>query len=368
MFDVYCSQAMDIVKSKLNKRRIFQILHEVKLEQRLGKILQETDSDNSLLPITIECAFEQMTVKFKHDCLQHNPHMNYLKLSPILKPSMHLLHNKMCDILARFDANPDAVHSHRITTEVKQLFATLIVFLKCVLALQKECMVYVEAAFINKFFIEQFFRLFDFEQLVHVSSSCVKLIEYLCSIRSNTDFDGLTTACDCLALIIRINAIFNESNFFITDESHSFFEQLLNAMFTLVQQYLASEMFLEKNQLKTILSEQDQSEQLETTDNLYYSKAVFLGAFIENSFTQSDENGASDTSKTPSFRESVLALIIATLRSNSFYFFAVTPREVMNSFEWRPNETAKMITFHSVPIDCLNEIEIVEIFLKRYSF
>lgn len=371
-------QAINVIKSKINKERIFQIVCEVKSEQKLAKLFDviQKDFDQNLLSIMIECSFTNMITKFKHDCFQHNPHMNYLKLSPILKHSMNILCDRMDGIFAGLDQNsenPDVSQGtalNHVTTDIKDVMVSLCTFLKCTLTLQQQCMIYAEVSVINKFLSEQIFRKLDFQRLVQFSLACLSLIENLCTNECVPIFEDLISACDCLAQIIRIQAIFNDSrSYFDTDESHGFFNRLLLILYEIVRKHLASKSFLEMNQLQTILDEQNQTDKIETDAALSYAKAIFVSVFVESSFHKNgayDVNIYSDENYLNSFREMILLLIIDTMRSESFYFFAVTPREIINSFEWQHNQSSnRTITFQSVPIDCLNEIEIVEKFLKR---
>lgn len=362
-----------MINSNINKRRIFQILSEVKLEQKLSKIFDEAhdDFDLNLLPIVIQCSFETMTAKFKHDCFQHNAHMNYLKPLPVLKQTLQMLCNKMDAIFVQHDQNyenPDNANQsftcNQNTVELKQIMLTVSVLLECVAELQHQCMIYVEVSFINRFFVEHIFRVLGLQRLVQFAWICLNVIE------SDGNVEYLSVSCACLNHILRTQAIFNESNtFFISDESCTFFNRLLLALYEVVRTNLATKSMLERNRLKSIFSEQSRnSDKVDAVAELSYAKAVFLGVFVESCYNANDSAQTkltTDSNHLNSFKETVLSLITSTLRSNSFYFFAITPREIINSFEWQHDSSNKTITFQSVPIDCLNEIEIVEKFLKR---
>lgn len=370
-------QAIDAMTSKINKQRIFQILCEVKGEQKLSQVFELTqdDFDMNLLAILIECAFESMIAKFKHDCFQHNPHMNYLKISAVLRQSTNLLCNKMDEIVVKLDQNsenPDINQSavlNRTTCGTRQTMDALCIFLKYMLRLQQECMIYVEVLFVNKFLTEQMFRKLDFRRLEQFAMVCLNFIECVQTNENIGNVDDLTIACDCLIQILRIQATFNESNnYFNTDDSNGFFNRLLLNLYELVRKNLASESFLEKNQLKSILNQRNDGDKIESQAELCYAKAIFLGVFVENHFNSSNVNrnySSKNVDHLNSFIEIIVSIIIATMRHNSFYFFAITPRDIINSFDWLPNPSTNRITFQSVPIDCLNEIEIVEQFLKR---
>lgn len=363
------------MKSKINRRRIFQILSEVKSEQKLHQIFETTrdEFDMNLLSTLIECSFENMTKKFKHDCFQHNAHMNYLKLSPVLKESMNIMSSKLDEICLNYDQNNEKpfdggyIGVDRSTFELKAVMASMSVFLRCIAMLQKQCMIYIEVSFINKFFVEHFFKAINFQRLVQFAFVCLHFIERTHSMTNNTNMDDVTIAGATLSQIIRAQSIFDESaNFFATDESYTFFHKIVVVLYDVVHTNLSSKSFLEKYQLNKILNESNQMD-----SELSYAKAIFLAVFVEHSFDKATTNRKCDNLENgnhlTSFRESMLSLIIDTLRSDSFYFFAVTPHEIIKSFEWQPNpaSTNSTITFQSVPIECLNEIEIVEKFLQR---
>lgn len=63
----------------------------------------------------------------------------------------------------------------------------------------------------------------------------------------------------------------------------------------------------------------------------------------------------------------MIPLMIETMRSEMFYFFAVTPYEIVQSFDWHSDIHASNRINHlpSIPIDYLNEAEIVEKFVRR---
>lgn len=368
-----------MIKSKINKQRIFEILCDVKSEQKLSQIYEttRTEFDGDLLSHLIECSIRTMIKKFKHDCFQHNPHMNYLKLSPILKQSINLLCNKMdniFDITAPTNENDNQQSAITHYRELKEIIAPLRNLLRCILSLQLECMIYVEVTAVKKFMNEHIFQRMNFQRLIKFASICLDFV----GIARNNDtitmnIDDLTIACDCLTQIIRMNFIFNESNnYFSSDKCHDFFNQLLETMYDIVYQHMASQTFLGKNQLEQLLNKYGENE-AQTTAHMQHAKAIFLGLFVENSLDTKSMNHSctpnDEISHLNSFEETLLSLIITTMRSDLFYFFAVTPREIINSFEWQCNSSSSQtITFQSVPIDCLNEIEIVEKFLKRYRF
>lgn len=62
-------------------------------------------------------------------------------------------------------------------------------------------------------------------------------------------------------------------------------------------------------------------------------------------------------------------MIIETLRTEFFYFFAVTPYEIIHTFDWYSafQTSNKLNHLPSIPIDYLNEADNVEKFVRRYG-
>lgn len=69
------------------------------------------------------------------------------------------------------------------------------------------------------------------------------------------------------------------------------------------------------------------------------------------------------------FQTTIISLTIAALRSDSFYFFGITPHEIVQSFDWQLNNDApnRLNRLPCIPIDCLNEAEVIERFVCRIN-
>lgn len=233
----------------------------------------------------------------------------------------------MDGIISKLDQNsenPDIEQSAGLdhaTRSMRETMTALCIFLKNILQLQQQCMIYVEVSSVNKFLSEHLFQKLDFQRLVQFSFACLNFIETTQSNDNIQSIDDLTMACDCLAQIIRIQSTFNESNnYFNTDESHDFFDRLLLCLYELVRKNLVTESFLEKNQLNMILNGQTQTDEIETTAQLCYAKAVFLGAYVESNFDVSDiiKCGASkDIGHLNSFKEIILNSLNDVCQANT---------------------------------------------------
>lgn len=66
----------------------------------------------------------------------------------------------------------------------------------------------------------------------------------------------------------------------------------------------------------------------------------------------------------------LVPMMIETLRTKFFYFFAVTPYEIIQTFDWYSDlqTSNKLNHLPSIPIDYLNEADNVEKFVRRYAY
>lgn len=69
-----------------------------------------------------------------------------------------------------------------------------------------------------------------------------------------------------------------------------------------------------------------------------------------------------------SFQSLLISLAIAALRIDVYYFFGVTPYEVLANFEWDLSGNHQQLhRLPSLPIDYLNDVEIVVKFVRRIN-
>lgn len=97
---------------EIDKIKIIEMLHEIKSEIKLSQIFQSNGFDKSLLKTIIEYSFKVIGTKFKQDCLQYTPHMNYLKIPAMLKQALITLTNDV-DVICSMALNPSMLASSR---------------------------------------------------------------------------------------------------------------------------------------------------------------------------------------------------------------------------------------------------------------
>lgn len=191
------------------------MLSEIKSETKLNKIFQSERFDRRLLKVIIEHSFERIVSKFKHDCLQHTPHLNYLKIPLILKQAIMMLIGDMdslCSVAStrmrskrtagninmssatqtnasHSDNNNSSIGSH-LCIQLTQLLAddnftsglriamqTNVTLMRCIDMLEQVCLVHIEAQFVEKFIKENVLKPAHHELFIrfsHVSAAFVQ--------------------------------------------------------------------------------------------------------------------------------------------------------------------------------------------------
>lgn len=280
-------QIIDAISSKTNKQTVCQLLIEVKNESKLRKVVEASSDqfDESHLNELIECSFRSMSVRFMQDCFSHNAHINYLKISPSLKLALNILNDKIVSITSnseRNNENPDIFQIHGATIANSAIFAVTRTFLRNIVDLLYGCLVYVEAASIQKFFIDHFFSVINFERLVQLSFLCLNYINESLTENGFTSFDDVLCACDCIAQIINVHALFMQSdNYYTGDKCNTFFEALVDVSYRLVHEHLAERLLIQRNSLASIVEHQNRANRFSDEMEMRYAKAIFLGKFIE---------------------------------------------------------------------------------------
>lgn len=285
----------------IDKRNIYLILSEIKSNTKICTIFESNPEmfNKNFIPTLIECSFANMLIQFKQGCFQHNAHMNYLKVSNVLKQSVNMLITKMENIYFILYPNNKNVQcsfeAHKIMLpnsiemDIKLCVAGVQAFLKGVMNLYSECLIYVEAGTFKKFTNENFFRTFTFEQLTHFAFICLNFVQQF-QHDNQIDYSDLYSVCDCLFRIQIVQLWFNEdNNHFTSAKSSSFFNGLLNGCYSMVDRHLASKLFIQNNNLTIIVENLKRSNDTADESTIQYAKAVYLAKFIDCIMTDISE-------------------------------------------------------------------------------
>lgn len=272
---------------------------EVKNEAKLRTIFEliGVPVEDNLLDKLIRLSFQNMGARFMQDCFHHNAHINYLKISPALRFAMNMLSNKIDSIIPETNNEQADVYQSRTATLANgELFAVIRTFLQNITDLFAECLVYVEAVSIKKFFVDNFFGSINFDDLVRLSFVCVDYVsEHIeRAINGDGSLDHVLCACDCIVHIINLHALFHQSESYYTgDKSTQFFEAIIDVSYRLVYDHLANKQFIHRNALAGIIEQQQRVHRLSDDIETRHAKAIFLGKFIEQYLD--DRDNSNDT-------------------------------------------------------------------------
>lgn len=167
-----------------------------------------------------------MTNSFKTDCMQYQPHINYLKISPLLKISLIALQKAIADILLlvvppapssinwdNFDVNQFPVNffQYDFIKNIKNVMRAVITLLDGLAQLENICIMFIEARVIEKCFKENLLKVESYELFIEFATLCSAFGKCLAHNRKrNTcEFD---TVVQCVNLILRQQSIWMELN------------------------------------------------------------------------------------------------------------------------------------------------------------
>lgn len=190
----------------------------------------------------------------------------------------------------------------------------------------------------------------------------------LLEIDSNNKRNELLAFCKFLATALRMRQI--ESNIQENIKKLKNLEDLIiSVTYDLIRTFIASKNFLNTFELKQIIEKQSRSKRDDNDCELKYAKAIFIGKFVEENYSKNDLINGIDSLNVIQFKDSLISLSISVLRIDYLYFFATTPYEVVAGFDWNLSETklSKPMRLPMMPIDYLNEAEIIDKFVRRIS-
>lgn len=278
-------QVIEAIQSHTNKKNIYEILSELKSEVAVRYIFDSIGSkfDEHFVASLIRSLFKNMKIQFKHDCFQYNAHMNYLKVPNILKQCVNLLTcqlDKIYLFLNEYlnDSSKFVIQDKLICdNSVKDLLkftSCLGEFLKELMTLEEECLIYAEASAVYKFFNEHIFNMISFERLIDFGSVCAKFIEQLIS-QNSTFVKALQNSYDCLLQIMKVRSRFEEyKNLYSNTRNLAI--NVLNSCCALVEHSFENN----KNEMDKIIQVIKISNNFKISEN-HYAKAIYLAKFVE---------------------------------------------------------------------------------------
>uniref|UniRef100_A0A2M4B803 Huntingtin n=2 Tax=Anopheles marajoara TaxID=58244 RepID=A0A2M4B803_9DIPT len=328
-------------KSYTKPRLIAALIHEIKFESKLINLLSTEALNVRLLRDVLSVAFDNMFRTFCTDCVQYNPHLNYLKVHPMLKVALIVLMRKLKEC------------GNEVTVQHEHCAEVIICFLEYLKRLEHLCLFYIEGKFIDRFMKEHLLKANFFETILTFGSVCARAV----LLEAPSNITRIELYLSCINAILHQRALWNELN--QNDRYREDAVLYMNTIYTILERSLHDSQFPQRHRHPEVfdpfVARGDGTVEV-------YLKAIFLAEL----FT---DRGTMD--KQLSLGAEMLNLIqsigIALLKLDRFYLYALTPTELYASYgslEQLENGDPKL---PKVPIEHLYDIELLELFLKRVN-
>ena len=327
--------------SVTNGTRIAEMLFEIRSESRLISLLTIDDFNLQLLPYTVSVSFDQMLKSFRFDCVQKNPHMNYMKVPPLLKISILILMKNLDKLNATSDDD-----------ELNQLAEVSSKYLKLIRKLYNVSLIYAEAKLVEKFVMENLL----------INSFVKSLMRFLQLImqRLKNNNDSSEIIIDFISNILMECRLWTEVNEDSTNIIISFIYKYLNKA-------LNSTEFVFKYQHPQLFDELP----MEMCEKVDLAKQVIFIAKIQESYEDGEFKSLMISSKTRKLVEKLLALSRNLLSFKNYYQFSITPHEILLSYRSGDDLLVKLtegnFKLKQIPIEYLSDSELLERYIRRIN-
>ncbi|XP_052866006.1 huntingtin [Anopheles cruzii] len=332
-------------QSYTKPRHIAKLIQEIKSESKLINLLSSGMLNDRLLRDVVSIAFESMFHTFCIDCVQHNPHLNYLKMHPMLKVTLIVLMRKMHEVGSPNDKDTTVQREH--------CAETVICFLEYLKRLEHLCLFYIDGKFIDRFIKEHLLKSNFFETLLTFASVCARSLLQ----EPRTNVTRIELHLHCVSAILQQRYLWNELN--QNDRYQDDVVLYMDMIYTLIDQSIQDGQFEQRNQRPEVF--RPFVERSEHTVGVYF-KAIFVAELITERSTM-----ANQLSIGREMFDLIESIGIALLKLDRFYPYALTPPELYSyyeSLEALENGDPKLPT---VPVEQLYDVELLEMFLKRVN-
>lgn len=308
-----------------NSSQIAEILFEIKSESKLQQLLSSKNFNIKLLSSTINTSFEKMLKTFKIDCISINPHLNYMKISPLLKISSNVLLREL----------------ENEKNDTFEMVKILTVYLNWILCMKKTAMIYVEIRLIDKFINEKLLKNFD--QVIR--NFYQRIVEKL------EDGNKIELILDCIY-----------SLFLITPEFISEWNNLIHWIFKTLQKLFKFSDFVARYQTPQLFDEINDIKNSEVT-----KEVVFIAKILEI-YEDGELQFIPLTVKEKKIIEISFKISQFLLRQKQFYQFSITPYEVIVNYRHGDNMlNVENFNLKQIPIEYLNDSDLLERYIRRIN-
>lgn len=234
-----------------------------------------------------------MTASFKNDCMQYNPHINYLKVQPLLKITLIVLEKNLDTLLL----NIPSINQYYIS-QLTQLFFdynfikllknsmdSVIMLMKSINIIENVCLIYIEAKFIEKFIKENLLKITSYELYIKFATLCLVFGQFLLQ-NDNVNTNLFSISIKCANEILKQKYLWIELNHM--DKYATHLEIIFNAIYAITNKLMVNKNFHHIYDIENVFKIKSIDGNV---NNIHtYKQAIFIGKFIE--ISMGDGNAA----------------------------------------------------------------------------
>lgn len=281
-------QQAEYVAFTANSSCVYGILAEIRNAAKLQFIFESPRFDRRMLTVIIERSFDEMIKRFKQDCFQHNPHMNYLKIPLVLRVAIDTLVNEIETICSQ---SPKVAVAFDLLVSIADALTAL---LGCTERAENECLVYVEAPFVEKFIGRHLLRQTDYTTFVRLACVCLnRANEIMRDPEEDSDcVRRLRSLCECVNAVLQQRHIVADVNSNL-DKYGALTDILVPTVYEVLKRFLAGATFMHTYGVEHLMELQRHRQRCEDTETeRKYAMAIFIGKFVECCYAVGDDDSS----------------------------------------------------------------------------
>lgn len=254
-----------------NSKALAELLFEVTSEKQLSTILSSNRFNIRHLHKFIDFSFEYMEKTFKHDCMQFNPHLNYLKIPLLLKHSMLTLMDHIRNLRNATSVDSDG-ETHKLTLDpenYKSIVKGLISFLEHIDRLEHTCLAFIELRLIENYLKKNFLKEEMFGVLIKFGTICMLYATNVLQLENIMRYD-IEISLKCVDLLLKQKLLWNVIN--NSDKFVEHLELFVNVLYDIVNFNFGNAKLMSKFEIESLNI---------NGANDCDKKAIFLSKFVE---------------------------------------------------------------------------------------
>ncbi|CAG9807296.1 unnamed protein product [Chironomus riparius] len=312
--------------------RIAEVLYEIKSESKLSALLSHESFNIDLFSTIIQVSFKKMLKNFRVDCIQINPHLNYMKMPPLLKAAL----NSIGSLLNENLDNKKVVKASKILLDLMDSIKTL----------HDTALIYVEAKYAEKFITENILK-------PTINEALLKFLQVMINRLNLVEQKDI--------LVKAIQSVYANEIINIKEVD----DALITWIYNLLQSSLINTDFIARYQHPQLF---DELENEETKSQIEVFKQAIFIAKLQEAYTDGEFRLIYISSYAKYLIELSLDLSRYVLRINKFYQFTVTPYEILLSYRSGDDLLDKTkLKLKQIPIEYLSDSDLLERYVRRIN-